>query len=129
MTDSPGTTLRASVMDDLAANGLVLSPIEAQALTEACATADLIASLQRAIDTEGVTYESASGVVHVHPAVAAVNTARGLLARLLSRIDTDPPAAEELVHSARDDRPVDPRKQRAGFASAAARKRRNVRSA
>jgi hypothetical protein len=80
--------VQAAVDDE---HGWMLDQRDYIVLREACQQADLIASLEAAVDTQGVTVSGAAGQERLNPAVTALTNARALLQRLLFAIEIAPP--------------------------------------
>lgn len=59
-------------------------------LSQACRTADLIASLERQLVADGLLFEGSQGQSRLHPAVAELRQQRDLLGRTLARLQLEP---------------------------------------
>jgi len=68
-------------------DGLELRRDERVVVSEACRTADVIASLDAVLAAEGVTATGSTGQRIVHPAVLEVRQQRALLSALLRRVE------------------------------------------
>ena len=71
------------------AEGLEPTALEDELLVAAAALQDRILQLEEAIEVEGLTSRSKSGVVHLHPAVAEARQTRSLLRQVLAGISME----------------------------------------
>ena len=81
-----GRALAESILADLAAAGLEPDAREVAALQSAGLLRDREVELEAAITRDGLTLTSATGVVHMHPAVAERRQTSVALTRILSAV-------------------------------------------
>jgi hypothetical protein len=87
---SPGEQLVAAIRAEMAENGLEPDSREEGLLASAARSRDRIAELEQAIAKDGLRRKAKDGRVSLHPAVAAIAQAEGVLARALSHIQLAP---------------------------------------
>jgi hypothetical protein len=87
---SAGEQLVAAIRAEMAENGLEPDSREEGLLASAARSRNRIAELERAIATDGLRHKAKDGRVTLHPAVAAIAQAEGVLARALSHIQLAP---------------------------------------
>ena len=90
---NPGRKLWDSITDEFQMNDADLVLLE-----EACRVRDLVVTLSKQIETDGVMAKSSQGV-RVHPAVSEVRQQRLVLARLLATLEIPAPEDDNLPAS------------------------------
>lgn len=85
--DMSAAALRKHYADEAARLGLITDHNDELLVEQACATVELIAKLQRSIDTDGAMSTSATGKVERNPAVVEIRQQRLTLAKLTQLVE------------------------------------------
>jgi hypothetical protein len=81
---SPGRALWKSIVSEFDIDN---EPAKQRILFDACKTADVIDRLDKETAREPLTVKGSMGQKTIHPCLAQAQTARGLLAMLLARLN------------------------------------------
>lgn len=93
-----GKALWQSVAEQVEGDGLELDARERRWLTDACAEADVVATLAAAMRTAPLMVKGSQGQDVINPVFTEVRQHREALARLLARLKLDDPAVAGSVH-------------------------------
>lgn len=87
----PGRALWRKVSADVA-DGWRLDARDEHLLRGACRAADVIAALERAVKRDGEVVKGSKGQTRLHPALTEARMQRDLQAKLLAKVELEPPA-------------------------------------